>query len=254
MSIRKLGIILSAYGLEEYVKPCLSSWLEFNIPIACASFQFENFQKQSNDSCLSELKKLLPEKHIFYDENKVLKEHEARNIPLEYLKLNTEIDTILILDVDEIYTKKEIENLLTFINSEDFSWVAWAKINFKNYIFNGNFWTDDFCPPRIFKMQYQNYFLNKFYWDNDIIYTDKNNSAIDYKQLSSIIVPKNKMHIRHMTWLNNIRSKNKVEYQEKHFGKCSFKWNQLNNEIEINNKYYQDNNLPMPNIFTDYDA
>lgn len=249
--MRKLGIILSAYGLEEYVKPCLSSWIKFDIPIACSSFQFENFEKQSNTACISELKKLLPEQCIFHDENKSFKEHEARNIPLDYLKNNTDIDTVLILDIDEFYTEKEIENLLKFINSEDFSWVAWAKINFKNYIFDEKSWTDDFCPPRIFKIKYQDYILDKFYWDNDILYTNKNGTSIDYKQLSSIVLPKNNIHIKHMTWLNNERSKNKIEYQEKHFGACSYKWDYLKKSVEINKDFYKKSGQIPPTIYND---
>jgi hypothetical protein len=247
--MRKLGIILSAYSLDEYVEQCLSPWQSFDVPIACCSFQFENFQKQSNEKCLNELRRFIPEECLFYDDSKSLKEHEARNIPLEYLKNNTDIDTILILDIDEFYTKKEIENLLNFINSEDFSWIAWSRINFKNYIFDGQMWTDDFCPPRIFKIKYQDYFLDKFYWDNDILYTKENGEQADYKRLSSITVPKKDAHIKHMTWLNNERSKNKIEYQEKHFGKCSFKWDYINNKIEINYKYYQDNNISAPSVF-----
>ena len=249
--MRKLGIILSAHGLVEYVKPCIDPWLVFNIPIACASFQFENFEKQPNESCINELKKYLPEECIFHDKDRTLKEHEARNIPLEYLKNNTETDTVLILDVDEFYSEKEIENLLKFINSEDFSWVAWAKINFKNYILDGKCWTDDFCPPRVFKTNYQDYTLDKFYWDNDIIYSDKNSASTDYKQLSSIIVPKSAVHPRHMTWLNNERSKNKIEYQEKHFGKCSYRWNNLKKCIEINEDFYKKSGQIPPTIYND---
>jgi hypothetical protein len=249
--MRKLGVILSAYGIEEYVKPCLNSWIKFDIPIACSSFQFENFEKQSNAACVNELKKLLPEECIFYDENKSFKEHEARNISLDYLKNNTDIDTVLILDVDEFYTEKEIENLLKFINSEDFSWIAWAKINFKNYVFDGKSWTDDFCPPRIFKIKYQDYALDKFYWDNDILYIDKNSASVDYKQLSSITVPKNKIHVKHMTWLDNERSKNKIKYQEKHFGSCSYQWNDSKKCVEINKDFYKKSGQIPPTIYND---
>lgn len=249
--MRNLGILLSAYGLEEYVEKCIAPWKEFNIPIACCSFQFENFEKQSNKECINELKKFLPEQCIFYNEDKTLKEHDARNIALEYLKNNTQTNTILILDIDEFYNKQDIENLLNFINSEDFSWVAWAKIHFKNYIFDGKCWTDDFCPPRIFKTTYQEYYLDKFYWDNDILYKNKNNTITDYKQLSSITAPKNKIHIKHMTWLNNERSKNKIEYQEKHFGACSYKWNNLKKCVQINEDFYKKSGQTLPIIYND---
>lgn len=249
--MKNLGIILTAYGLKEYVSECLNAWKQFDIPIACNSFQFENFEKKDNKECILELKKFLPESAIFYDDEIVLKEHEARNITLNYLKNNFSIDAYLILDIDEFYTKKNIENLLEFINSEDFQWVAWAKINFKNYIFDGKHWTDDFCPPRIFKSTYKEFVLNKFYWDNDIIYLNHDNDIIDYKQLSNIVIPKNKLHVKHMTWLNSDRSKNKIEYQEKHFGGCAYKWNELANCVEINNEFYKKIGQIPPIIYND---
>lgn len=249
--MRNLGIILSAYGLEEYVETCLAPWESFDIPISCVSFQFENFKKQDNEQCVNQLKKFLPSQNIFHDDSIVLKEHDARNIGLNYLKNNTNTDTFLILDIDEFYTKDDIEFILNYINDDDFNWVAWAKINFKNYIFNSKSWTDGFCPPRIFKNKYQDFYLDKFYWDNDIVYKDNSNKQIDYKNLSHIIVPKHKLHIRHMTWLNNKRGMEKVKYQEKHFGKCSFKWNDNKSELEINSEYYRDTNQAVPEIFYD---
>jgi hypothetical protein len=249
--MKRLGVILSAYALEEYVKPCLTPWLSFDIPVSCASFQFEGFERQDNERCINELKSLLPTQNIFYDNNIALQEHDARNIGLNYLKNNTDVDTFLILDIDEFYTESDIEFILKYINDDDFNWVAWAKINFKNYIFNQKSWTDGFCPPRIFKANYRDFKLDKFYWDNDLIYKDNSSNQIDYKSLSSAIIPKHKLHIRHITWLDNVRSKNKVEYQEKHFGKCSFKWNDETNKLEINSQYYRDSNQAIPQIFYD---
>lgn len=247
--MRKLGIILSAYGLDEYVDACLSPWLSFNIPISCVSFQFENFEKQDNKNCLEKINKYIPSSSIFYNDSKILKEHEARNIALNDLK-NKDIDTFLILDIDEFYKKEEIINLLDYINSEDFDWVAWSKINFKNYIFDGKCWTDGFCPPRVFKLQYQDFKLDRFYWDNDLVYKD-DNKDVDYKYLSSSIIPKNKLHVKHMTWLNTERGKYKAEYQQKHFGKCSYKWNSEKNVLEFNKQYYVEVKEPIPQIYYD---
>ena len=249
--MKKLGIILTAYGLEEFVEPCLNPWKTFDVHFSCVSFQFEGFDAQDNKKCINELKKFLPSQSIFYDEKKILKEHDARNIGLNYLKNDTEIDTFLILDIDEIYTEKDIENLLYFIDGEDFNWVAWAKINFKNYIFDGKSWIDNFCPPRIFKRTHQMLDLENFYWDNDITYKDINGKSIDYKQLANITVPKNKLHIKHLTWLNTERSKNKIKYQEKHFGLCSYQWNDLQKCVEINQDFYKKSGQIPPTIYND---
>ena len=43
--------------------------------------------------------------------------------------------------------------------------------------------------------------------------------------------------VPHYAWLNDERSKSKVEYQEKHFGHCSYKWGP--NGLEFNEEYFK---------------
>lgn len=254
--MRKLGIILSSYDCEEYVEPCLKEWSKFDFPIACSSFRFEGFEKKDNFQNIEALKKFIPSEALFYDDAISLYEHNARNISLEYLK-KQDVDTFLVLDIDEMYLKKDIDNLLNFINGEEFSWVAWARIHFKNYIFDGSSWVDGFCPPRLFKSKYQDCIIDKFYWDNDILYSRRANKplVVDYRSMSHITVPRNQLHVKHLTWINSQRSKDKIEYQEKHFGLCSYRWNNEEGCVEINPKYYESNSMqPYPIINKDNDA
>jgi len=245
-----LGILLSAYALPKYVKQCLLPWSKYQIPIVCSSYNFCNFEKKDNSETLDELKSFTSD--IFYDNEICLNESEARNLALEKLK-EKNIDTILILDIDEFYSEKNIDTLLNFVNSDAFKYVAWSDIHFKNYTFKENQWIDGFCPPRLFKIKHLNLTLDKFYWDNDVVYTDHLGNSIDYKTLSKQTIPKNKLQVKHLSWLNDIRSKEKVEYQIKHFGSCSFNWNYNKNILEFNSEYFLKNKMPVPEVIYDLD-
>jgi hypothetical protein len=244
-----VGILISAYALEDYIEDCLSPWLEFDLPMACSSFHFKSFEKKDNTKTIEKLNTLLNKDYqkCFSDDPLVLEEAEARNISLNFLK-QQKVDSIFILDVDEFYSKKDIEILLEYIKDPDFNFCAWGSVNFKNYIFDEKTWVDGFCPPRFFNMEYRGLKLDKFYWDNDITYVDDKGGIFDYKHLPHITIPKNKLHIKHLTWMNNLRSKEKVEYQIKHFGHCSYKWNYGENKLEFDLDFYKKHNLPLPQL------
>jgi hypothetical protein len=125
-----------------------------------------------------------------------------------------------------------------------------VQIGDNNYIFDGNEWVDDFCPPRIFKNTFSKK-IKKFYWDNDIIY-EYNNMEINYKSLSECKIPKNVAHIKHMTWLHS-NGKAKYEYQMKHFGECSYKWNYEINKLEFNKEFFGSKSILPPVIYKDHD-
>ena len=51
-----------------------------------------------------------------------------------------------------------------------------------------------------------------------------------------------------MTWLHN-NSKDKYFYHMKHFGECSYLWNEEKQEVEINYDYYRKYNKNVPIIY-----
>ena len=134
----------------------------------------------------------------------------------------------------------------------------WFSIPFKNYIFDAKQYVKGFCPPRIFRrtggdMVYAE--MDSFYFDNDIKYKlsgDTFRTECSYKDFSTRNIPENIVNggIKHLTWLHS-NGKNKVLYQNQHFGHCSYKWNEEKQELEIDYDFYRKNGLDLPVIYKD---
>lgn len=250
-----IGIIYCGYNSKSYVNDTINPFINlkdrFHLNISAVSLPFlEYFEiNKENDGTTELLVEL-------YHNNKIdnvftgpnyIQEHKARDLCLQYLKVINS-DLIWLVDADEFYTQKDIENILAYVNSNPE--YCWYSINFKNYIFDGKQWIDGFCPPRIFRTKFYNEEINEFYWDNDIIYKNKRGSTISYKNLSNIIIPKSIAHIKHLTWLHT-NGKDKYEYQMKHFGHCGYRWNYETNKLEINNDFYIKNKIDLPKIINE---
>jgi hypothetical protein len=251
----KIGIIYCGYNSLPYVRQSLYPFInakdEGLISQVCAvSIPFmEYFDINQNNDGTTELLLDFYNKsfinHIFTNPS-YIQEHKARDLCLQYLKIMN-CDIIWMVDADEFYNLEDIKNIINFINENpDY---CWYSINFKNYIFDGKQWVDGFCPPRIFKNKFNLINIDSFFWDNDIAYK-KNNDFINYKNLSSLEIPKEIAHIKHMTWLHE-NGKLKYEYQMKHFGHCGYKWNYETNLLEINEEFYLKNHQNIPIIYND---
>lgn len=250
-----IGIIYCGYNSKPYVKDTITPFInlkdKFHLNISAVSLPFlEYFEiNKENDGTTEILIEL-------YNNNKIdnvftgpnyIQEHKARDLCLQYLKIINS-DLIWLVDADEFYTQKDIENILAYVNSNPE--YCWYSINFKNYIFDGKQWIDGFCPPRIFKTKFYNQEINEFYWDNDIIYKDKNNHTASYKNFPNSNIPRNVAHIKHLTWLHT-NGKDKYEYQMKHFGRCGYKWNYETNKLELNDDFYIKNKIELPKIINE---
>jgi hypothetical protein len=234
----KIGIIFAGYNNFKYASTSIIPWILYkkmypnNIFIAAVSVPFKEYQDKDikPDSTTEYLMNLANENFIdiCFDQPKFIKENEARNMPLFYL-LNKNVDYVMIVDSDELYSLENIANIIQYISQND---IEAFKINFKNYILDGKTYSDGFCPFRIFKTNI-NDGIDSFYWDNDIKYRNgKTNNQLIYAD-----IPKEVAYIKHMTWLNE-NGKEKVEYHLKHFGACSYKWNEDKMELEIDWEYY----------------
>ena len=84
-----------------------------------------------------------------------------------------------------------------------------------------------------------------------MVYTN-GRDELNYKYLVNQKIPKFYAHVRHMTWLHS-NGKAKVEYQNKHFGHCSYKWNDDANKLEIDKNFFIKNNILQPIIHIDND-
>lgn len=239
----KIGIIYCAYNCENYIEESLQTFVNLkkqNILsyIAAVSVPFIEYKniEYNIDNTIEILNNQYNQKNIdiLYTEPKFIEEFKARNLCLNFLKENN-VDLIWMVDGDELYTEQDIKNILDYIELNPNHY--WYKINFKNYIFDGKQWIDDFCPPRIFRTMSDTLHIDKFYWDNDIAYKNQNNELISYQMLNFLEIPRSISHVKHMTWLHS-NGKSKYEYQMRHFGSCGYKWNYELKKLEFNDDFY----------------
>ena len=234
----RLGILYAGFNNFKYAKLSILPWITLkymypqNFFISAVSVPFLEYKNENinPDETTDFLKTLSKAKFIdsCFDEPKYIKENEARNLALFDL-LSKGVDYIMIVDSDELYRTEEIIKIINFIKTNNFDGY---KINFKNYIFDGKSYLEGFCPPRVYKNNIYNG-INSFYWDNEIIY---NNGRTD-KNIRFIDIPKDIAFIKHMTWLNE-NGKEKVEYHKKHFGACSYVWDENNKTLKLDLEYY----------------
>jgi len=248
----KIGILGCFYDCAEDLESVLLPWREYksqstkhSVLMACVNSQFKEYGDLGYENENQEtIEKIVKNDTIdqYYVSPVPLMEHEARNLPLGYL-LQNDVDAFWLLDGDEFYTYGDINNIINFV--EENADYDYYEINFKNYILDGKSWTDGFCPSRIFWTK-KNGGVKGFYWDNDIIYGENT----PHKNLSRLEIPRNIAHVRHMTWLHT-NGKKKVEYHSKHFGECSYKWNEEKEQLEIDKDYYKKHNKEMPKIIAE---
>jgi hypothetical protein len=277
--IKKIGIILCAYGNPDYVQPCLEPWIKlkekYNISIAAVHGQFKEYHENdiidTDIGTVNELFKFGKEKIIDYlyiqnnywsinsDDWIFQTEAQIRDKGLQYL-LKEECDIIWLLDLDEFYTEEQIENIIKYISASENELITWFSIPMKNYIFSGKEYIKGFCPPRIFKVNNGKYQLYNFYHDNDVFYLDINTINGEwyphyekYTSFSYKSVPENIINggVKHLTWTHE-NGRLKEMYQRAHFnGTCSYKFNKETEKLEFDYDFYRKNGLDLPIIYKD---
>jgi len=272
--MKNFGIIYCGYNTEEYVLDSIEPFLkQKNHVVSAVSVPFAEYKEIDNihDNTTEILRELVNQKKLKYlvDSPKYISEAEARNLALDHLK-KYNLDYIWIVDSDEFYTEDDIAAIEDYVEQSE---KHLFKVSFRNFVFDENHYLEEpFCPPRIFstkiplpscssphcclrgrltwnpsqKREFLN--LEKFYWDNDIVYSYNELSA-KYTEISDIItIPSSVARVRHYTWFNNNIGKRKVEYQQKHFGHCGFKWNEENSCLEFDKQFHQTHNISLPTV------
>lgn len=255
----KLGIVYCSYGVDDLLNQSLNPWVKaksrHDISIAAVSTQFKEYAEMGSFADIITRPILigsLEEGHINYlytgyGEN-LEQEHIVRDHALQYL-LSANCNYILLVDGDEIYTDKEIDDLIAYIKRNPL--IPWFRIEFKNLTFSESTYTTGFRPPRVFKVNVGEYKLNRFVFDNDISYLSVvEKKEITQEQFASITVPVKICNPIHYSWISNQRSKQKIEYQRKHFkdSLCSFIWNDEKDCLEFNEEYFISRGISRPSL------
>lgn len=264
----KIGIIFCSYGVPEYLEQSIKPWVELKkinkdigVEIAAVSDIFKEYWDMNTPKDLETypyLNKLLDNKEIDFlyginhslsEKLPLLSEAEVRDKACQYL-LNKGVDIIWLWDGDEITTLNDINNVISYINNNKF--YAWFKTHYKNLTFKVDTYTKGFCPPRIFRTKFNNYTLTKCSWDNDFLYNGTiTRDIIKQESLPNKVVPESLFNPLHFTWLNEERSKSKIEYQERHFAHgagCSFKWDEKLG-LQFNEEYYKKTGQKIPELY-----
>lgn len=255
----RIGIIYTAYNSEDYIERSINPWIEaktkkiggFDFSIATVSMPFEKFPSSKQDGTLEKLQKITERGDIdtlFCDSNIPVNEWEARNLCLQYFKNNYPCDLFFMLDSDEFYDTNEIKSLFQYIESGD-PLVAWYKVCLRNFVFNNKtYLTEPFMPPRIYRNRVGNYEINKFTYDNDINYIHiKNKEEKSHLELAYSTVPQILCNARHYTWLDDQRSRDKIDYQKSRGWMCSYYVNEQG-RLDFNPEYYKKYNIPVPSV------
>jgi hypothetical protein len=266
----KIGVLYVGYNQESYVSHSLSSWIfakKVNLAnheyiISAVSLPFKEYKERNiiEDNTISILDHSLEYKEIdsLIKEPKYISETEARNMSLQFLLAN-KVDVVILVDSDEFYTLEDIEKIFTYVSLE--RWISWFAVSLKNYVFDENTYLKiPFTPPRIFRTVTNGYRLLEMSYDNDVTYqttllTPKGDVVrnISHRDLPTKIIPQNIAFVRHLTWLSNEKTKEKIIYQKSRWGEngCSFEWNNELNALEFSKAYYLSNHKSYPEILKD---
>ena len=255
---KKIGISAIGYECKEHLWKVLQPWREvrskypnqFFISVAHGVFpetKSLGFPIFSTDGTIEDLETCYNSGII--DSLKILQdpayEKDIRNVTLPFL-FSKDIDYLWLLDLqDEIYTEKEIIDIISFVELENF--IPTFKINFKNYVFDSNHYVDDFIAPRIWNNKAHKG-IDQFYYDNEILFKD----GLKADQLSTKVIPQNIAFVKHLSWVGSKEYLNrKIEFQKKHYGQCSYIWNNEKDCLDFDLSYYKKYNIHLPKVYKD---
>ena len=171
-------------------------------------------------------------------------EFNVWNSNLEFL-FSKNIDILMMLNFDEVWTIEEIKKLIEIIKEKEE--YDYFNINFKNYVFDYNTYVDDFIVPRIWRTN-RNGGIKGFYYDDELHF----NNSLSYKQVPSYSIPKSDLFPKHYRWVGSKELlQRKLAFQKKHYGICSYKWNEEKDSLVFNDEYYTKMNKQKPKLYTE---
>jgi hypothetical protein len=232
----KIGLIFTIYNCEEHLQNCLQPWFdlksEYDFVFSLNSGRFNDYIELGiPDRNGPTLKKLIDWEFDFMVStrgNNLLDEDTSRNLCLNYLK-PLGCDLVFLVDGDEIYTKKQISDILSYISTKPD--VNGFSLYLKNYTIKYPLFTGNWHRPSIFRNNIYGG-LDSFYFDSYFIYAD---GVHGIKDIIVESIPRDIAFIDHFTWLPTQMTRDKIEYQNKRYHginfevpegcRCSFEWN-----------------------------
>lgn len=252
----KIGVLLTVYNCENYIKECLDPWFEImnhhEVIISANSGMFSDYYNLGipyrNQKTLDILSGYDIDFLITTKGKNLLGEDESRNLCLNFLKKNS-CDLVWVLDGDEAYTKNQILDILDYINN--FPECDWYSVNFKNLTIEKNLF-QDYTHERIIRTDRRGG-INSFYFDNEFTYNDGTylNSALGKE------IPKRIAHVKHYSWLDDdIRTKDKIKYQEwRYCGpdgalpvklRCAYSRSNEKDRLEFSEEFHKGRGIDIP--------
>ncbi len=256
----KIGILWAGYCCENEIMDNLNPWFnrvgsETDFVFSCVSTPFEGYELGNNHETIKALEFLLQSKLVQFVNisSEPMTEADARNLALQPL-LKEKCDYVIMLDSDELYSEKDLHNILYFLNNEDNQFYGLMKIEFRNLVFDNKHYVKNFSPSRIWKVNLGNYRLGSVIYDNDCEYIGDNGLKASDKILASKLISTELVNPLHLSWNNYERSCKKIKYQESRWNPplgngCSFKIDEENKRICWNLDYFNRIGQQPPEVF-----
>jgi len=242
----KIGIIFTAFNSADLILKCLDPWIKVKNTLnhqfvySCVSVPFEKFNIDKTDNTV-ELIKTTGIMDFLFADGQFKSEIAARGICLDYLKDNG-CDFIWQVDADEFYTVEDITNIVNYIEKDKSTF--WWKLCLKNYFqTDKQYLAEPFTPARIFRVNQPPYKLGDFIQDNDISFFYQR-AEIPNSFVKSKVIPREVNWTKHLSWLNGSRSRDKIFYQNKRWGKSSYIYDEVTETVNFNPDYYPGGQFP----------
>jgi hypothetical protein len=254
-----IGITCIGYNCKEGLEQVLKPWQEIYFkPSLCPDIEsvsvgfvhgcFEETYKigyplHSVDGTEDYAKQLVFNDTVLAEvaiETTPAKEYEMWTKGYELSQSHGDVDLLWMLNTDEVWEIEEINRVLKFIKANDL--VDFYKVNFKNYCIDKSTWVDDFIVPRIWWTKKQGG-LKRFYQDDLVEY---NNGKKDV-QCSHLVIPQPIAFPKHYSWVGSKEYlQRKLAFQKLRYGTCSYRWNETEDKLELNEDYYRSVGKPKP--------
>lgn len=253
-----IGVIFTSYRMAEYLASSFRPWAEARLhnlgghsfKICAVSCAFQGFDLPPEDFTTDDLKVSLEDRFLdqLLTSDQPVSEVGARGDALSWL-ISAGCDTIIQVDGDEIFAESDIVKIFDFVEKRPL--IDWFRISYKNLVFTRNqYLAEPFAPPRIHRVRIGGYRAASFWDDNNIAYHGTITRDIRRDtDFASVTIPWSVAAPLHYTWLNNDRSRRKIEYQTKGRGwECSFAWDTAKGGLTFNEPYFHKRNLPIPEV------